>query len=87
MLLLCRLIRVVFVGGLAKLLILEEVQPRFRDEFFSQKTYRGAVADLMINLGIFKVQILNVHDKLVGGVELLLLLEFVSSGLGVRAHI
>ena len=83
LLLLC-LIRVVFVRWLASVLILKEVEPRFRDNFGPQKTYWRAVANLMINLRVFKVQTLNVHDIL-EGFELLLL-EFVGC-LGMRAHI
>jgi len=83
MLLLC-LIRVVFVGGLATVLILKEVQSRVWDDFFSQEADWRGVTDLVINLWIFKVQILNIHDIL-EGVELLLL-EFFSC-LGMRAQI
>jgi hypothetical protein len=82
-LLLC-LIRVVFVGGLAAVLVLKEVQSRFWDDFFSQEADWGGVTDLVINLRIFKVQILNIHDIL-EGIELFLL-EFVRC-LGMRAHI
>ena len=83
MLLLC-LIRVIFVGGMAAVFVLKEVQRRFWDDFVPQKANWRAFTDLVVNLRVFKVQILNVHDIL-EGVELLLL-EFVRC-LGMRAHI
>ena len=83
MLLLC-LIRVVFVRGMATVFVLKEVQRRFWDNFVPQMANWRAVTDFVVNLRVFKVQILNVHDIL-EGVELLLL-EFVGC-LGMRAHV